>query len=105
MYDRPGIYLPVALMGIEVLLRRRRQQKLTLYYSCFMLVLTTVWFVLTNIANEVVTVEVPYNNVDPSSESCAQINIVASALSTMQFLFSDLLLVRDVVSCGRQPVC
>jgi hypothetical protein len=87
------MYLVLAVMGVQILLRRRQaQQKVAPYYSLFMLAVTTAWYLNTAIVTEVVMIE---NADDPDSNSyCAPTNIAAVALSSVQFAGSDLLLVR-----------
>jgi hypothetical protein len=85
-------------MGIQLLQRRRTQQKVTLFYSLFMLVLTTAWYVTTMIITEAVMIESTYNPDDDMAAYCAPTNIAAVALSSIQFAGSDLLLVRTSYS-------
>jgi hypothetical protein len=90
---RVGIYLVLASMGIQLLLPRRSEHKIPLFYSIAMLVLTTTWFILTTRTNEIVMVEERHHQEYKVSLYCSPTNVASVALSSVQIIGSDLLLV------------
>jgi hypothetical protein len=100
-YSCLGAYLPLAIMGIQAMLRREKRQWITLTYSLLMLILTTAWYTTTTYANEVSLVELRYNPDNKNAEACVPVNIAATAVSSLQFALSDLLLVRPSTTSRR----
>jgi hypothetical protein len=102
-YYSLGIYVVLALMGIQLLLQRKLQQKISLIYSIIMFCLTTAWFICNTKTNEILLVEETYNEAYKFSLYCSSTNVAAVALSSIQFMGSDLLLVSRLVSLTMNP--
>jgi hypothetical protein len=80
-------------MGIQLLIPRRSEQTISLVYSVIMLVITTAWFILNTRTNEITLVEETYHQAYKFSLYCSPTNIASVALSSVQIIGSDLLLV------------
>jgi hypothetical protein len=89
-------------MGIQLLMARKLQQKVSLIYSLVMLCITTTWYILTTRTNEIEMVEATYHQAYKFSLYCSGTNIASVALSSIQFIGSDLLLVRLSVSPSEE---
>jgi hypothetical protein len=88
-----GIYVVLALMGIQLLMNRIHKQKISLVYSIVMFSITTAWFITNTKTNEILLIEETYNQAYKFSLYCSSTNIAATALSAILIMGSDLLLV------------
>jgi hypothetical protein len=88
-----GIYVVLALMGIQLLMNRIHKQKISLVYSIVMFSITTAWFITNTKTNEILLIEETYNQAYKFSLYCSSTNIAATALSAILIMGSDLLLI------------
>jgi hypothetical protein len=88
-----GIYIVLAFVQIELLLKSKIKQRITSLYSGVMLMITTTWFVMACYIYASQIIEEAYDMSGQEAEYCSSANIASVALSAIQIIGSDALLV------------
>jgi hypothetical protein len=87
-----GVYIALSLTAIHLQLQRQSPQKVMLIYSLVMFLITTAWYILKMKSSEELIIEMMYYSSDEYM-ACSKVNIATTALSSVQFIGSNVLLV------------